>query len=65
MQKKRPIINNLIKPLGRLLGLGLFMGGFWLLFQGFQRSSIWLGVLGGAMMLLGLFTMAQSSRYTP
>lgn len=46
--------------LGRALGVGLLAGGFWLLFTGFLDSSIPLGLLGGAMIPLGLWIMALS-----
>ena len=48
--------------LGRVLGLGLFAGGFWLLIRGFVDSSIPLGFLGGAMIPLGMWVMAQIRR---
>ncbi len=46
--------------LGRLIGYALFGLGFWLLFQGFLRPNIPLGVLGGAMILGGMYVMATS-----
>ena len=48
--------------LGQALGLGLFAGGFWLLFTGFHDSSVALGVLGGAMIPLGMWVMALVRR---
>ena len=48
--------------LGRLIGLGLFGGGFWLLVMGFVDARIPLGVLGGAMILLGMWVIAQIKR---
>lgn len=48
--------------LGRALALGLFAGGFWLLFTGFLDSSIPLGLLGGMMILLGMWGMALVRR---
>ena len=50
--------------LGRLIGYALFGLGFWLLFQGFLRPSIPLGILGGAMILGGMYVMATSRRVT-
>ena len=47
-------------PLGRVVGMSVFAGGFWLLFKGFLDSSIPLGVLGGAMIPLGMWIMAQA-----
>jgi len=51
--------------LGRGVGLVLFLGGFWLLYQGFLRPNVALGVLGGAMMLVGMWVMARSAGKTP
>jgi hypothetical protein len=48
--------------LGRLVGYALFGAGFWWLYQGFQRSNIPLGILGGAMILAGMYVMATSRR---
>ncbi len=38
--------------------------GFWLLFQAFERSSILLGVLGGALILVGMYLMTGVWRDT-
>lgn len=43
--------------LGRVAGLALFVGGFWLLIVGFQDTNIPLGILGGAMIPLGMWVM--------
>ena len=48
----------LIVLLGRVAGLALFGGGFWLLVLGFQDGNIPLGILGGAMVPLGMWAMA-------
>ena len=48
--------------LGRALGLGIFGGGFWLLFTGFLDSNVLLGVLGGVMIPLGMWVMALVRR---
>ena len=48
--------------LGRVAGLGIFGGGFWLLFTGFNDSSIALGVLGGVMIPAGMWLMAAARR---
>ena len=50
--------------LGRVLGLGLLFGGFWLLYQGFLQPNAGLGVLGGAMILAGMWVMARTARKT-
>ena len=57
------MIQNLVGGLlGRLLGYAVFGLGFWLLFQGFLRPNILLGVLGGAMIPGGLYLMARARR---
>ncbi len=48
--------------MGRALGLGLFAGGFWLLFAGFLGSNVLQGVLGGAMIPAGMWKIASSRR---
>ena len=48
--------------LGQALGLAIFGGGFWLLFTGFFESSVPLGILGGAMIPLGMWVMALVRR---
>ena len=47
-------------PLGRVVGMAIFAVGFWLLFKGFLDSIVPLGVLGGAMIPLGMWVMAQA-----
>ncbi len=56
-----------------MLGRGLFprIGayavlalGFWLLFQAFERSSPLMGVLGGALILVGMYLMTGVWRDT-
>ena len=49
--------------LGRILGLGIFAGGFWLLIRGFVDSNIPLAVLGGIMIPLGMWVMAAIRRF--
>ncbi len=48
--------------LGQFAGLGLFAGGFWLLFEAFQNNHPLLGLLGGVMMILGMWLMAHARR---
>ena len=48
--------------LGQFAGLGLFAGGFWLLFEAFQNGNVLLGLLGGVMMIVGMWFMAQARR---
>lgn len=49
--------------LGRLLAYGVFGLGFWLLFQGFLRPSIPLGILGGLMIPAGMYLMVSARRW--
>ena len=57
------MLKGIVKGLlGRLVGYALFGLGFWLLFQGFLRPNIALGVLGGAMILGGMYVMVTSRR---
>ncbi|MCE2464115.1 MAG: hypothetical protein J4F46_09465 [Dehalococcoidia bacterium] len=48
--------------LGRILGLAIFAGGFWLLIKGFVDSNIPFAVLGGIMIPLGMWVMAATRR---
>ncbi len=50
---------------GRFLSYGAFTLGFWLLFQGFSRPHAALGVLGGAVVLLGTYLMVQARKSDP
>ncbi len=50
---------------GLLLRLGsyaLFLWGFWMLFQAFERSHIGLGLLGGAAILAAMWAMVGFRR---
>ena len=50
---------------GLLLRLGayaLFVWGFWLLFQAFERSHIPLGVAGGVVILVAMWAMVGFRR---
>jgi hypothetical protein len=50
---------------GLLLRLGayaLFVWGFWLLFQAFERSNIAMGVGGGAAILVAMWVMVGFRR---
>ncbi|MBM10469.1 MAG: hypothetical protein CL759_00080 [Chloroflexi bacterium] len=38
--------------------------GFWVLFQGFERSNPFIGVLGGAMIIAGMYLMTGVWRAT-
>ena len=48
--------------LGQFVGVGLFAGGFWLLFKALEDSNIPIGILGGAMILLGMWVMTMVRR---
>jgi len=50
---------------GRLLSYAAFILGFWLLFQGFSRPSAVFAVLGGAVVLLGMYMMVQARKSDP
>lgn len=49
---------------GRLLSYGALLLGFWLLFRAFVGHNILLGVLGGLVILIGMYIMV-SGRRTP
>ena len=51
--------------LGRLISYAAFSLGFWLLYQGFSRPSAVLAVLGGAVVLLGMYLMVQARKSDP
>ena len=46
--------------LARVGAYALFILGFWLLFQAFERPSPALGVLGGALILAAMYSMAKA-----
>ncbi|MCE2404765.1 MAG: hypothetical protein J4F43_06375 [Dehalococcoidia bacterium] len=46
-------------------GLAVFAGGFWALFKGFLDPNVPVGILGGVMIPLGLWIVAQSHRGPP
>ncbi len=48
--------------LGRAIGLVLFGVGFWALARGFIDSTAPIGILGGALMLGGMWAMAHFRR---
>lgn len=53
---------------GLLLRLGayaLFVWGFWLLFQAFERSSVIMGIGGGAAILAAMWAMVGFRRLPP
>ncbi len=50
---------------GRLLSYAAFSLGFWLLYQGFSRPTAVLAVIGGAVVLLGMYLMVQARKSDP
>ena len=46
--------------LARVAAYALFILGFWLLFQAFERPSPALGVLGGALILAAMYSMVKT-----
>ena len=46
----------------RLLAYSLFLFGFWLLFQAFEKSNVLLGVGGGAAVLVAMWAMVGFRR---
>jgi hypothetical protein len=49
---------------GRLLSYGALLLGFWLLLRAFMGPNILLGILGGLVILVGMYIMV-SGRRTP
>lgn len=41
----------------RIGAYGVLAVGFWLIFQGFETSNILVGILGGAIILVGMYLM--------
>ena len=50
---------------GRLLSYAAFSLGFWLLYQGFSRPNAVLAVLGGGVVLMGMYLMVQARKSDP
>jgi hypothetical protein len=48
--------------LGRLAAYGVLGLGFWLLFRGFLLPSVVQGVLGGGLVLAGMYLMVKARR---
>jgi len=51
--------------LGRLAAYGVLGLGFWLLFRGFLLPSVVQGVLGGGLVLGGMYLMVKARRNPP
>ncbi|PKB58732.1 MAG: hypothetical protein BZY83_05720 [SAR202 cluster bacterium Casp-Chloro-G2] len=41
----------------RFAAYGVLVLGFWLLFQGFERSVPFVGIIGGALVIAGMYLM--------
>lgn len=50
---------------GRLLSYAAFTLGFWLLYQGFSRPSPAMAIIGGAVVVLGMYLMVQARKSDP
>ena len=50
---------------GRFLSYAAISLGFWLLYQGFSRPTAVLAVLGGGVVLLGMYLMVQARKSDP
>jgi hypothetical protein len=48
----------------RIGAYGALALGFWLLFQAFERSNILLGIVGGALIIVGMYLMTGVWRDT-
>ena len=57
------MLHGLVKGLlFRLAAYALFLAGFWLLFQAFERSSVGLGIGGGVAVLAAMWAMVGFRR---
>ena len=62
----RQVLMALAKGLfGRVLAYGAFMLGFWLLYQGFSKPNLGLGVLGGLAILVAAYMMVLARKSEP
>ena len=62
----QPVLKHLAKGLlGRLLGYGALLLGFWLLFRGFSEAGFPLAILGGAAVLVGMYLLVSTRRAGP
>ena len=48
--------------LGRLLAYGVLGAGFWLLYQGFLRPNVLVGILGGMTIPAGMYLIVTARR---
>ena len=61
--KMTDFVRGVVKGLiGRVLGIGMLFGGFWLLYLGFLRPNPFLGVLGVGTFLLGMTVLVRARR---
>lgn len=57
------MLKTLLKGfLARLLAYSILALGFWFLFQGFLRPNVALAILGGGMVLAGMYLMVLVRR---
>ena len=45
-----------------LLGMGVLVGGFWLLYLAFLNANVLQGIGGGAMALLGMWFITRARK---
>ena len=48
--------------LGQVVGIVAVGGGFWLLYLAFLRANVLYGIVGGLLILGGMWVMARSRR---
>lgn len=54
----------LLLVVGQVAGVALFGLGFWLLYMAFLRDNVAAGIVGGLLLLAGMWVMARSRRVT-
>jgi hypothetical protein len=68
MESLRPdqVLKTIAKGLlGKVFAYGAFVLGFWLLYQGFARPNIGLGVLGGLAIPVAAYLMVLARKSDP
>ena len=63
------VLKTIVKGLaGRLLAYGVFGLGFWVLYRSLFQSSLWtgipMGVIGGGLILGGMYLIVTARRFT-
>ena len=51
--------------LGRFLGYGTLVLGFWLLYRGFSEAGFPLAIVGGVAVLVGMYLLVSTRRAGP